>query len=99
MSHAIPEWLLKRQLDPKTSTGDVVVSTASDGSPIAARIVVCRHCYASLSICRRYPCSRRPSRREPFATKLIWNAEKGVNTALLKRLQTAAARKIEKEPK
>jgi hypothetical protein len=54
MSQTIPDWLLERQLDPKTGSGDVLVSTAGDGSPIAARIVVCRHCYASLSICRLY---------------------------------------------
>jgi hypothetical protein len=96
MCQAIPDWLLKRQLDPKTGTGDVLVSTAGDGSPIAARIVVCRHCYASLSICRRYPCSWRPGRKEPIATLLIWSAERGVNTRILKRLQTAAARKIQR---
>lgn len=69
------------------------------GSPIAARIVVCRHCYASLTICRRYPCSWLPGRKEPIATPLIWTAETGVNTRILKRLQTAAARKIAKESK
>jgi hypothetical protein len=99
MSQAIPDWLLERQLDPKTGTGDVLVSTEGDDSPIAARIVVCRHCYASLSICRRYSCSWRPGRKEPIATQLIWTAERGVKTALLKRLQKAAARKIAKEAK
>jgi hypothetical protein len=99
MSHPISDWLLKRQLDPKTGTGDVLVSTAGDGSPIAVRILVCKHCNASLSICRRYPCSWLPGRKEPIATPLIWTAETGVNTRILKRLQTAAARKIAKESK
>jgi hypothetical protein len=99
MSQTIPDWLLKRQHDPNTGSGDVLVSTAGDGSPIAARIVVCRHCYASLSICRRYPCSWRPRRKEPLATPLIWTAETGVNTRILKRLQNAAARKMAKEAK
>jgi hypothetical protein len=96
MAQTIPEWLLKRQNDPKAGTGDVLISTAGDGSPIAVRILVCKHCNASLSICRQYPCSRRPGRKEPIATQLIWTAETGVNTRILKRLQTAAARKIQR---
>ena len=99
MCEAIPDWLLKRKYDPNTTSGDVLVSTAGDGSPIAAQIVVGRHCYASLSICRRYPCSWRPGRKEPIATQLIWTAKTGVNTRILKRLQTAAARKLAKEAK
>lgn len=99
MSQTTPDWLSKRQYDPKTGSGDVLIGTAGDGPPIAARIVVCRHCYASLSICRLYPCGWRPRKKEPLATLLIWSAERGVNTELLKRLQTAAARKIAKEAK
>lgn len=82
MCEAIPDWLLKRKYDPTTASGDVLVSTTGDGSPIAARIVVCRHCYASLSICRRYPCSSRPGKKEPIATLLIWSAQRGVDTEL-----------------